>query len=203
VVTNCQRAYYRGLEGAAAATARVDDEPRARAQAVHASFEPPDGPDLACRTGCDHCCRFPVGVRLAEALLLADAVSEDAALRARVLAEHAALASASWTDLVGSPCPLLRDGACSCYERRPMPCRALASRDADACARAVDGLDAAPRDEAGWWRGLGGAAALDQGLGPRELRAALAALLSLGAAPSRASVEAAFSGARDVPGDAP
>ncbi len=202
MVTNCQRAYYTGLESATSALARAEQGPGARAQAVHAAFEAPAGADLACRAGCAHCCSFPVGVRLAEAALLAAEIARDPALRARVLADAATRATASWNDLVGRPCPLLRDGACSCYGHRPLPCRALASRDDDACRRALRAEGSTPRDEEGWWRGLGAAAALDDELGPRELRAALAALLVLDRAATPTAIEAAFGAARGVPGSA-
>ena len=47
MVTNCQRAYYTGLESATSALARAEQGPGARAQAVHAAFEAPAGADLA------------------------------------------------------------------------------------------------------------------------------------------------------------
>lgn len=71
---------------------------------------------LACRKGCDACCRhlslFPV-----EAMVLAEAVkalptSRQAALRRRA-AETAA----------DSPCPFLEEHACLVYEVRPVICR--------------------------------------------------------------------------------
>lgn len=78
------------------------------------------------------------------------------------------------------PCPFLRtDRSCGVYAARPLPCRALASSDAEACAAAVRGQATVPRDEAAFWRGLGAAATLATAapVGSRELRSAVAGLL--------------------------
>lgn len=178
--------FYRGVEAARAAFAGGADrapEPLARAAfgaADRLAATTAAAAGLACGRGCDHCCHFPVGVSFPEAVLLAAAVRTEPALRARVLAAAAATADVAWTALVGAPCPLLVDGACAAYGARPVACRALASRDADACARALAGEPGAvPRDDEAWWRGLGVAHALRDasGLPARELRSALAALL--------------------------
>lgn len=201
-----QAEYYRGVEAGAAALAaagRGGSGPAAAAVAVHAAAAPllaarPDAP-RACAAGCAACCRFPVGVRLGEALRLAVGLAEAPALAAAVRADAAATAATPWAGLVGRPCPLLVDGRCAVYDARPLPCRALASADATACAEALSPAPAAavPRDEVAWWRGLGLAAALDAGsdVAPRELRSALAAVL---AAPSGGEV-AAFAGSRACP----
>lgn len=178
--------YYRGHERASRAIA-AHATPAERARAVHEAVAPllrdtDAHGELACRSGCAHCCHFPVGVTFAEAVRLSEAVRQDPRLRRRVLDEAASTASQTWSELVARPCPLLVDGACARYAERPLPCRALGSRDADACAASLTGDVPVPRDEHAFWRGLGAAAALAQGppAGHRELRSALAALLQDG-----------------------
>lgn len=201
-----QAEYYRGVEAGAAALAaarRNGSGAAAATAALHEAAAPllaerPDAP-RACAVGCAACCRFPVGVRLGEALRLAATLAAAPALAAAVRADAAATAGTPWAGLVGRPCPLLVDGRCAVYDARPLPCRALASADATACAEALEPACAVavPRDEAAWWRGLGLAAALDAGndVAPRELRSALAAVM---AAPAGAE-SAAFAGCRACP----
>jgi hypothetical protein len=200
--------FYRGLERAAAACAAAGPAPAEQAAAVHRAMAPlladtEVGDRLACRAGCSHCCHFPVGITFAEALLLAQAVAAEPRLVALVAAEAAATADRGWLQLVGRPCPLLLADRCAAHGARPLPCRALGSTDAEACAAALRGPATVPRDEAAWWRGLGAAAALaeagnlgETAAGSRELRAALAAVL---AAPTTTAAAAAFRSARPVP----
>ncbi len=204
-MADTQAEFYRGLEvgtAAVAAVRRAGGDATAAATAAHAAATEllaagPDSPPRACAAGCAHCCHFPVGLRLGEALRLADAVAADAALAAAAHAEAAATAAMPWDALVGRPCPLLRAGRCAVYDARPTPCRALASADADACAGALQGTlrGPLPRDEAAWWRGLGLAAALDGDGAVRELRSALAAVL----ASARTDAAAAFAASRAAP----
>lgn len=91
---------------------------------------------LACAPGCAHCCRSPVAVVAAEALLVAAAVervltaSERLALRDRMAARKAALQG----DPLGvSMCPLNVEGRCVVYEDRPYNCRIFHSFDVHAC----------------------------------------------------------------------
>jgi Fe-S-cluster containining protein len=175
--------YYRGAEAAAAALAAETLAPAIAATAVHAAMAPlfaatTDHDQLACRNGCDHCCHYPVGVTPGEAELLASAIAADTLLVARVQAAATATASSRQEQLVGEPCPLLVEHRCAVHAARPLPCRALGSRDANACAAALTGPAIVPRDEAAYWRGLGASAALADAHGPvRELRQALAAAL--------------------------
>ena len=197
-MSTSHREFYVGLERAAAARAGRTDA--AGARAVHQTLAADDRARTACRSGCDHCCHFPVGVRFSEALLLAASISADARLRATVLHAEEMSRPKSWQDLAGEPCPLLAEGRCARYDARPTPCRALRSFDADACKGALQGTHAVPRDERAWWRGLGAAAALDGEIGPRELRSAVASLLALDDDASRQQAAAAFVQSRAVPG---
>ena len=119
-MTTNQREYYAAAERASHAAG--DLRGPARARAVHASLSPDAPPGTACSAGCSHCCRFPVGVRFAEAALLAETVARNPDLRARVLDDAAAADSLGWDDLAGRPCPLLVDSRCATYDDRPTPC---------------------------------------------------------------------------------
>jgi Fe-S-cluster containining protein len=199
-LSTTQREYYAGLERAGAALTASGASPTQRAEAVHATIATTPE-QAACRAGCAHCCHFPVGVRFAEALRLAAAIGDDPGLRERLLTDADATRGAGWHQLAGRPCPLLHDDACRRYDARPTPCRALASFDAEACERSLEEPTVVPRDEASWWRGLGAAAALDDDLGPRELRSAVAAVLALDRDATRDELVAAFARARAVPGN--
>lgn len=210
--------YYRGQEAAAAALAGVPEstrrtEPAAAAAAVHAASSAwlaaaPERP-RACRDGCAHCCHFPVGVTFGEALRLHEALAKAGAEQhQRVLATARTPGDElPWAELVGHACPLLELGRCRAYATRPLPCRALASRDADACAAALHGTADVPRDEVAFWRGVGAVATLvqDEPAGSRELRSALLALHAvLGPRPAvdrteLAAARASFAAARPVP----
>ena len=97
---------------------------------------------VACRAGCDFCCRGPVGVQAHEVLLAADYVmthfspAETAAVVERA-AQHRARTSglgAADQARLSQACPLLRDGQCSIYEARPEACRAHHASDSRVCA---------------------------------------------------------------------
>lgn len=185
-----QTEFYRGVAMAAHALARAGaaDCPAERAAAVHAAMEPlfaetPRGAERMCRVGCDHCCHLPVGITFGEAVQLAHALSALPRVQVHVAAEQRRTAGLPWRALVGQPCPLLADGACRVHAARPLACRALGSRDATACGRALHGPAVVPLDDHALWRGLGAAdvlAAAEPAGGHRELRSALAAVLSAG-----------------------
>lgn len=96
--------------------------------------------NLACATGCNHCCRSPVGVVAAEAVLVADFIDrtlsqqDRLALRQRMEERKAVLQT---RDLLRTYelCPLNVAGRCLVYDVRPHNCRVFHSFDADACAR--------------------------------------------------------------------
>lgn len=95
---------------------------------------------LACATGCNHCCRSPVGVVGAEAVLIAHFIDHTFTaaarleLEQRMAARRAALADADriQTHVL---CPLNVDGTCTVYEVRPYNCRMFHSFDVAACER--------------------------------------------------------------------
>ena len=185
-----QAEFYRGLERAKEAlNARQQlargEPPAARAKAVHDAIQPlltdtPGARRLACRRGCSHCCHYPVGVSFIESVRLAEAVRGRPELQRQLQDAGDAASGVSWDDLVGTACPLLVDDSCAVHDERPMPCRALGSLDASACAEALTSENAPPRDETAWWRGLGAAHAMADGQpsGVRELRAAVLAILA-------------------------
>lgn len=101
---------------------------------------------IACRRGCDACCRhlslfWVEGVALAQAL---DALSEPVAERIRERARRA---------VADGTCPLLEAGACLLYAARPIICRThglplLAgegeARSIDYCPENFRGIDSLP-----------------------------------------------------------
>jgi hypothetical protein len=185
-VTTTHAEFYRGVELASGVSAaNLEGGPAEKARAVLESFScrmsalTPRQP-VACKSGCAHCCRYPVGVSYGEALLLAKAVAADPGLRQKLLQSSDSTSQLQSHELVGLACPLLEGDVCAVYSLRPVPCRALASADASACAAALLGPAAVPRDELAYWQGLGvsNVLSLDHPEGLRELRSAVACLLA-------------------------
>ena len=95
--------------------------------------------DVSCRKGCTWCCednpRGVSGVELMGVLRATDVSAREAAQHFEGL--HQQHGDASWTVLKRArrPCPFLKDGACSVYAVRPMPCRSFFSITApEACS---------------------------------------------------------------------
>lgn len=96
---------------------------------------------VACRAGCDHCCRQSVGLTPLELFAIVAHLattrsdSQLAALRAHVslLAKRASGLSSRERVAQDLPCPLLDEGKCSIYEVRPLSCRGMNSLDAGIC----------------------------------------------------------------------
>lgn len=195
-----QSEFYRGVERARQALLGSPDCP---AEAVHSALQPlldhtAAAVERACHRGCDHCCHFPVGVTFGEARRLVALVERTPELREHVLADALQTADLSWRELVGLPCPMLHNHECAAHAARPLPCRAMASSDAAACARALHGGAPPPVDGEAFWRGLGAAEVLADATSPpgtRELRSALHALL----ADEHEDAASAFLAARGLP----
>lgn len=81
---------------------------------------------VPCREGCTHCCHTPALISRIEAALIAKETGA-------VLQTPPATALTSRTNYayIGTPCPFLRDNACSIYAVRPFVCRTHYSVDAD------------------------------------------------------------------------
>lgn len=104
---------------------------------------------LACRRGCSYCCHGWVSATGPELLLLARAIASarpaDPERSAEaVLARAPQTAGLGIAERIGRrlPCPLLVDGACSAYARRPVVCRQVTSLDVAACIAEFEGRDA-------------------------------------------------------------
>ncbi|RXK55337.1 hypothetical protein ESB00_05410 [Oleiharenicola lentus] len=97
---------------------------------------------VACRSGCDACCRVPVDVQAHEVFFAADhiQVNFSPAALADVIARLAghrrrvAAFAAGTREHSRQTCELLHEGACSIYEGRPEACRSHHTSDAALCA---------------------------------------------------------------------
>jgi Fe-S-cluster containining protein len=97
---------------------------------------------VACRPGCDFCCRVPMGVQAHEVFLVAGYIQshfspeERAAVIARTAAHRERVAAMQPSDYpqLFEACALLKDGKCTVYESRPEVCRSHHSSNAQVCA---------------------------------------------------------------------
>jgi hypothetical protein len=96
---------------------------------------------VACRSGCDFCCRVPVDVQAHEVFFAADHIqthfspAELNDLIARLAAHRGRVAAFAPDERATSrqPCELLSGGACSIYAGRPEACRSHHTSDAARC----------------------------------------------------------------------
>lgn len=102
---------------------------------------------IACQKGCAHCCNPFIVTLPHEALNIADYVAENftQAQRKKLLAcgkEQDALIQKDSIQVAAanhnSPCPFLKDNACSIYEVRPLTCRNWISQNAELCRIAME-----------------------------------------------------------------
>jgi len=109
---------------------------------------PPEKP-LACRAGCDHCCRSlpEITVTAIETFHITDYItgnSEPAEIEALIntLIKTRAEAETEAPSWPLAPCPLLKDGRCSIYEARPLICRGYNSYSVSDCEKVKRDKDA-------------------------------------------------------------
>ena len=106
---------------------------------------------VACRAGCDFCCRVPMDVQAHEVFFTAEHIQAnfspaDLAGVIERTAAHRARVSGLRSDERGRlllPCALLRDGRCSSYEGRPEVCRAHHTNNAATCSAFLSDADVA------------------------------------------------------------
>jgi Fe-S-cluster containining protein len=109
-----------------------------------------------CQKGCSYCCHLLVVVTIPEILAIAQHVRENFTLKERetllraidtALAATKGLSRKERMD-TRVPCPLLKEGSCSVYDNRPLPCRSYHSFDVEECKR--DFEDPAARHTIGY-----------------------------------------------------
>lgn len=127
-----------GLENYLALLERVDELCGRTVSALQA--------EIACRPGCDACCRH-LSLFAVEAAALRHALSQLAPADREPILDRAARTDAA------DPCPLLHDGLCLLYRARPIICRThglplLLKRDGaseiDFCPENFQGLTSIP-----------------------------------------------------------
>ncbi|HTY69198.1 MAG TPA: YkgJ family cysteine cluster protein [Alphaproteobacteria bacterium] len=115
----------------------------------HAAVEARVTPNIACATGCDWCCRQQVTIAPAEAIAIARHVHATfpaealAALKARLAAldERSRGLGPFARGLLKTPCAFLVDSRCTIYDRRPLRCRSVFSRDVQHCRWVAENPD--------------------------------------------------------------
>ncbi len=105
---------------------------------------------VACQSGCSFCCHMRVVATVPEVLAIADEIRRSWDSRKTSELKHRTSIlrrkSRGQTDEQWGNdrhrCPMLADGRCSVYDKRPLDCRAHNSQDVGACERAwIDYLD--------------------------------------------------------------
>ena len=103
--------------------------------------------NIACQKGCAYCCNAFIVVLPHEALNIADFINENfsgsqqdniiaAGSNQKELISNSSLQQVATS--YNSPCPFLKDNACSIYEVRPLTCRNWISQDAEVCRKAME-----------------------------------------------------------------
>ena len=97
----------------------------AKVDAFHTDVSRRRGDDLACRRGCDACCRVKLSVSAVEATAIAHRLSNlDAAARERLRNRLRQTQDEAPVCDESPRCIMLEDdGACAVYEARPLVCR--------------------------------------------------------------------------------
>jgi len=101
-------------------------------------------PGLACRRGCDYCCRGYVSATAPQIFAAARAIragqSTHADAVARVVAAADRVRGLSWQERcrLHEPCPMLDAGECGIYAARPLACRGFVSYSAASCRQAFE-----------------------------------------------------------------
>ena len=108
----------------------------------------------ACVKGCSFCCSQWVSLTTPEAFYLARRIRGKPAARTVASASEARRGIVHGGRLTMiSPCPLLRDHACSVYEARPVVCRLAVSDSVEVCKRAYVEMTGEPVREPGIFSG--------------------------------------------------
>lgn len=127
-----------GLENYRALVARVDELCDRTFTAL--------GAHIACRAGCDACCRH-LSIFAVEAAALREALRELPEEKAALIRSKAKASDQN------APCPLLHDGLCLLYHARPIICRThglplllerQGERSIDFCPENFQGLESIP-----------------------------------------------------------
>ncbi len=96
-----------------------------------------------CQKGCSYCCHVFVEVTIPEVLAVAHYIRENFTRQEHEVVLQSIDAAIKETEGMSRekrydarvPCPLLRDGSCSVYDARPLPCRSYHSFDVETCKR--------------------------------------------------------------------
>jgi Fe-S-cluster containining protein len=95
--------------------------------------------NMACRSGCAHCCHQMVGASPLEIFLIAEAInnrySDQKKEMLERLSQHALRIENQWDEppRYDQPCPFLVDNHCGIYAVRPSGCRKAHSLDVASC----------------------------------------------------------------------
>jgi Fe-S-cluster containining protein len=95
--------------------------------------------NMACRSGCAHCCHQMVGAASLEVFLMAEAINnqyiDQKTEMLERLAGYAQRTESQWqeSERYDQPCPFLVDNRCGIYAVRPSGCRKAHSLDVTSC----------------------------------------------------------------------